>query len=281
MENTKANPELPIALSGNTGVELPGFDLGSPLGPEHRAAIVDLFNEHAVVLFRDQDLAPAAQIEFTELFGACEPHPLPSHRGPAAHPELLIVEHRKGFRSRRNDRWHTDISFAQRPPSATVLHAIEVPQNRGDTLFCNMVSAARTLSPSLLSTLSSLRAVHTAGPEVAQVHKQAMGHEDLAAPPPVLHPVIRTHAPSAQKSIFVNPFYTTHFEGMTVEESRPMLELLFTVALQPEHIYRHRWQAGDVLLWDNSRTMHYAIRDYGDDVTRVMHRTTAAGPQPS
>jgi taurine dioxygenase len=68
---------------------------------------------------------------------------------------------------------------------------------------------------------------------------------------------------------------------MTAEESRPMLELLFTVALQPEHIYRHRWQAGDVLLWDNSRTMHYAIRDYGDDVTRVMHRTTAAGPQPS
>jgi taurine dioxygenase len=279
--NDTERPRAPrIALSGSTGAELKGFDLGLALSAQAQATIIDAFNEYGVLLFRDQQLKPAAQIEFTQLFGACEPHPLASHRGLEPYPQLLIVEHRLGLRSRRNDVWHTDVSFAQCPPSATVLHALEVPANRGDTLFCNMVSACESLSPGLRNALASLRARHTAGPEIAQVHKQAMGHQDLAPPPPVLHPVIRTHPSSSQRSIFVNPYYTTNFEDMTSEESKPMLDYLFSVALQPQHIYRHRWQTGDVLLWDNSRTMHYAVRDYDDSATRLMHRTTAAGSRP-
>ena len=269
------------ALSGTTGVEIEGIDLGSPLSSNEQSLVMEAFTAHSVLLFRGQSLTPASQIRFTRLFGECEPHPLPSHRGPPAHPELLIVEHRPGLRSRRNDVWHTDISFAERPPSASVLHAIEVPDGRGDTLFANLVSACAALSPGLHKTLSGMRAIHSAGPEVAQVHWQKRGHEDLVAPPPMCHPVIRTHEPSGQRSLFVNPFYTAQFEDMTVDESKPLLEMLFQIALRPEHIYRHRWQPGDVLLWDNSRTMHYAVRDYDDDVTRVMHRTTAAGTRPS
>jgi taurine dioxygenase len=98
--------------------------------------------------------------------------------------------------------------------------------------------------------------------------------------PPVIHPVIRTHPDSGRKSLFVNPSFITNFVGMTREESLPLLNYLYGVASQPERVYRHRWRVGDVVMWDQRCTMHYVVIDYGPDMHRLMHRTTASGNRP-
>lgn len=99
-------------------------------------------------------------------------------------------------------------------------------------------------------------------------------------PPPHLHPVVRTHPETGKKALFVNPHFVTHFEDMTVAESRPLIDYLEKHSSRHENIYRHSWQAGDVLMWDNRAAMHYAVLDYTPEDRRLMHRTTAAGDTP-
>lgn len=260
---------------GAIGAEIRGMDLSSSLDSGQRQLVKDAFSEHAALVFRDQSLSPPDQIALTRLFGDVSPHPLPSHHGPAPYPELSVVEHRPGLRTRRNDIWHSDVSFTDPTPTATVLHAIDVPDALGDTMFCNMVSAYAGLSDGLKAALADLRCVHDASAETEQVRRQEFLEERPSAPAPVAHPLVRTHAPSGQKSLYANPHYVTHVKGFTAAESAPLLSYLYTTALRPENIYRHRWRSGDVLLWDNSRTMHYAIRDYDDNTVRIMHRTMA------
>lgn len=269
-------PQTPtVRPLGAIGAEIGALDLSSSLDSCQREFVVDAFNEHAALLFRDQSLSPPNQIALTGMFGAVSPHPLPSHHGPAPYPELAVVEQRAGLRTRRNDIWHSDVSFTDPTPSATVLHAIEIPEGLGDTMFCNMVSAYRGLSDGLKAAIADLRCVHDAAAETEQVRNQESLEECPPAPPPVSHPLVRTHAQSGEKSLYANPHYVTHIEGFTATESTPLLSYLYTAALRPENIYRHRWRAGDVLMWDNSRTLHYAIRDYDDNTVRVMHRTMA------
>ena len=99
-------------------------------------------------------------------------------------------------------------------------------------------------------------------------------------PAPVRHPVVRTHPESGRPALYVNPVFTKSFDGMTEAESAPLLEYLYAQATRPENVYRHRWAEGDVLMWDNRCTMHYAVHDYDDTAPRLMHRTTAAGDVP-
>lgn len=265
----------PLRELGAIGVEVADMDLSDLETANQRELITNAYHENAVLLFRHQYLTPQAQIHLTRLFGEVHPHPLPSHRGPPAHPELMIVEQGPGMRTRRNDIWHSDVSFAEHPPSATVLHAIEVPEGLGDTLFCNMVRAHDQLSDGMKVALSGLRCMHSAAAENEQVRRQQKLECPVTGPDPMAHPVVRTHQESGQTSLYINPHYVTHIENFTVEESAPLLNYLYRSALHPENIYRHQWQVGDVLVWDNSRTLHYAVRDYDDNTVRIMHRTTA------
>ena len=261
---------------GAIGVEILDVDLFDPHDVHQRTLIVEAFNKHAVLLFRDQSLCPHNLISLTRLFGQVRPHPLQSHRGPSSYPELSIVEHGPGLRTRRNDIWHSDASFAKYPPTATVLHAIEVPQALGDTMICNMVRAYQQLSHGLKAALAGLFCLHNAAAENEQVRRQQQLEKTISGPEAVAHPLVLTHQPSAQESLYINPHYVTHIDGFTLAESRPLLNCLYRNALRPENIYRHRWRTGDVLIWDNTRTMHYAIRDYDGDTVRVMHRTSAS-----
>ena len=101
-----------------------------------------------------------------------------------------------------------------------------------------------------------------------------------ARPPAVTHPVVRTHPESGRKALYVNPYFTQRFTGMSDDESRPLLDYLCAEAVRPENVYRHRWRKGDVLMWDNRCAMHYAVMDYDESMVRLMHRTTAAGDRP-
>ncbi len=268
-------------LSGTLGAEVRGLDLSRPLPDDLFDALRTAFLEHVVLVFPEQDLAPAAQIAFTARFGAVEPHPLGSRRGVEGHPEILVIENRVGTRGARNDTWHSDISFAPEPPALSVLHGITVPEGKGDTMFCNMVAAWNDLSEGLKTALRPLRAEHSAlylARRNASAENNARAIDDL--PDAVLHPVCRRHPESGRECLYVNPAFTQRFENMSAEESRPLLDYLAAHASRPENVYRHHWRRGDVVMWDNRAAMHYGVYDYDAGDERYMHRTTAAGDRP-
>lgn len=239
------------------------------------------FLEHLVLVFRGQKITPLQQVAFTERFGPVEPHPLGSRPGHEEHPAVLVLENRRGKPGARNDFWHSDITFGEKPPLCSVLHALTVTPGRGDTLFCNMYAACENLPEGLKSEISGLRAVHSSLP-LMERNKQA-GSDALPIreiPPPVEHPVARTHPETGRKALFVNPYFTSRIAGVSAERSRRLLDALQAEATKPENIYRHRWQPGDLVMWDNRCTMHYAVYDCDDSMPRLMHRTTAAGDRP-
>ena len=263
------------------GAEVRGVDLAR-LDDAAGKAIRDAFHEHLVLVFPEQDLPAAGQVEFTALFGAVEPHPLRTRRTVDGFPAVLIIENRKGRPGARNDYWHSDISHAARPPAVSVLHALEVPAGRGDTMFCNMYRAWQALPEDLRATLRGRRALHSAMATYTRSleHNDARTIDRAEIRPPYAHPVARTHPETGRTALFVNPHFTVRFEDMTEDASRPLLDTLHQGATRPDNTYRHRWRAGDVVMWDNRCTMHYAVNDYSEDMPRILHRTTAAGEAP-
>lgn len=267
-------------LGGALGAEIDDLDLTRSLSESQQDELRRLLAEHLVLVFRDQSLSARAQIGFTEIFGPVLPHALPTHRD-SEHPEILVLENSPGHPGRRNDFWHTDVTFSKTPAAASALYAVEVPAGRGDTMFCNMIAAYSSLSAGMRAMLRPLSALHSAEPEIRNRHLAATDAEIAAkTPKPVRHPVVRTHPVTGTDCLFINPYFTQRFVDMTVEESRPLIEFLAMQATRPEHVYRHHWQAGDLVAWDNRATMHYAVHDYDETVTRRIRRTTAEGEVP-
>jgi taurine dioxygenase len=239
------------------------------------------FNEHSVLVFRDQTLTPADQIRFTRHFGEVARHPLYRSAALDGHPEVLVLDHKDSqFINGRNDMWHSDITFAEQPPLGSVLYCKSATTGLGDTLFCSMRQAYENLSGGLKTALSGLRAEHSAGKMAKLNNSRAYNVPITEVPPSVLHPVVRSHPGNGRPSLFVNPIYTVTIEGMTDQESDAVLGPLYREAIRAENIYRHRWRIGDVVMFDNRCTMHYVVPDYGLETHRLMHRTTAAGDRP-
>lgn len=262
------------------GASIAGVDLSHPVEADVRKVIKQAFVEHIVLLFRNQKLDPASQVRFTEWFGEVEPHPLRTRRTVDGYEGVLILENQPGQPGARNDYWHSDISHAEKPPLASVLHAKQVPPGKGDTLFCNMYHAWDTLSDGMRTSLADLRAWHSGAATQRRNQEINDGKDIPSVPDPRLQPIARTHPESGRKALYVNPHFVTHFEHMSVAESKPLIEFLESHSTKPENIYRHQWQVGDVLIWDNRAAMHYAVRDYTPEDRRLMHRTTAAGDVP-
>ncbi len=266
-----------VPASGALGAEITGVDLSKPLDDETFAEIEQAFYDNLVLVFRGQSIGPADQVRFTHQFGPTEEHPLGSRRGLDDFPEVMVLENRPGKLGPRNDFWHSDISFGEVPPALSMLYAINVTEGYADTMFCNMYKAYEELSVPLRKFLDGLQAEHNAQTLVTEIPSRVQVTE---VPPGVIHPVVRTHPGNGRKALFVNPYYTSHFVGMTRAESKPILEFLYAQATRHENIYRHKWRVGDVLMWDNRANMHYAVRDYDENLPRFLHRTTAAGERP-
>jgi taurine dioxygenase len=160
----------------------------------------------------------------------------------------------------------------------SVLHALEVPEGKGDTLFVNNATWLASCSTELQRALASLTAVHSSAAIVRRNNAEGVGNVILSPPPSVTHPVVRSHPVTGAQALYVNEFFTERFSSMSEEESTPLLEKLMAEATQPERVYRHQWQQGDLLVWDNALLMHYAVLDYDAADQRLMHRTTAAAP---
>lgn len=276
-DKVKISPLTPNIGASVTGVDLSQDIDGSVFEVIHKALL-----DHLVLHFPGQDLPPAEHIAFTERFGAVEPHPLGSRKGHPEFENLLVLENNPDRRGARNDFWHSDISCAPAPPALTMLHALAVPQGKGDTLICNMYRAWDNMPADIKAKLDGLTAEHS-GDAIRRRNQAAEtdGARNIAVPPPETHPVVRRHPETGRRALFTNRFFTTSFTGMSPQESEPLLALIEEYATAPDNIYRHQWNAGDVLVWDNRCTMHYAVYDYDPSETRRMHRTTAAGDRPA
>lgn len=274
-------------LTGSIGAIVHGVDLSNDLTDAEVAAVRSALLGFRVVFFRDQDITPTGLVEFARRFGVLTPaHPLLGGLDHD-HPEVLVLDSAdyplgvgsRGAGTSYNDRWHTDVTFSERPPTGTILAAKTLPPRGGDTLWCDLVGAYETLSDPIRSLLDGLVAVHDASATFDRFRAEnADGQQKLAGLQPVRHPVVRVHPETGERGLFVNDTFTREIEGLLRTESDALLRLLNTHAVQPERVVRWRWRAGDVAFWDNRATAHYATADYTE--RRVMHRVTIAGDRP-
>lgn len=268
-------------ITGSFGAELVGGNARTDFAP---GQLLSLLEEHLVLVLRDQYLSHADQVELARSLG----EPTPAHPvvpGHPDHPEILELDAAKGG---KNARWHTDVTFVATPPAASVLVADHVPSFGGDTLWADMRGAYENLNPALCRLIEDLSAVHRISPlaywgepfDTALSREDAQKlFDDATRVPPVVHPMVRIHPRTGRPSLFVNPGFTTHVAGFSRIESENLLKLLYEHATQPEFVLRHRWQPGDVVIWDNRATMHYATDDYGT-AERRMRRVTIRGDRP-
>lgn len=273
-----------IPLSGALGVEVRGLDLSTP--PEHDlvARLKQLWQTHHLLLFRALDWEPRQQIAFARAFGTLDTHEAtPNYRLPN-HPELLNVTNKpdgdrpSGTRNTGRN-WHSDYAYNVRPAGGSLLYCRERPPVGGDTMVCNMVRALETLSPALQELLERLWAVYDVNLVAGIAQRDAKDIADLQRlNPPIAHPAIRRHPGSGRRALFVSE-RVSHFEGLSTAESEPLIAFLCRHATRPENVYRHRWQVGDLLCWDNRATMHIALADFDPAAPRQMLRATLQGEE--
>ena len=271
-------------IAGALGAEVRGLDLSRKIDAEVAAAILDALYEHKVIFFRGQELTPDQQINFSANLGPIfTDHPpyLPTLED---HREIVALDGQEGGRA---NLWHSDVSISPKPPMGSVLYMKVCPAWGGDTMWADMTAAYDALSDRMKSYLEGLTAVHDLAGTVRNVvreRSQQTKSPTGALPDPqtfprAIHPVVRTHPVTGRKILYVNPTFTAHIEELPSAEADAVLDYLFQHQDQPEFQCRWRWQQGDLAIWDNRATHHYAIADYGDE-PRTIHRVTLEGEAP-
>ena len=271
-------------LTGALGAEIENINLKT-MSAEEEAALEQAFLDHLVLCIRGQSLDPKSMQELTERLGGTGDTPY--LQGLQDYPDVvpLIKEADEKSPHTFGAGWHTDFTFQALPPSRTILYAVEVPEAGGDTLYCNLYRAVELLSPGLLSILENLTAIHSAirsyGPKATlKNHMENMTiTNDENTPLEQEHPVIRVHPVTGRKSLWVNPTYTIRFKDMTEAESKPLLNYLNSLVVNPSLTCRVKWAPGTLTMWDNRCTQHCATSDYQGS-RREMLRTTVAGDMP-
>lgn len=275
-------------LDAALGAEVVGLDLGQPLSADDFQRIHRAHLDYHVVVFRDQRITPAQQIAFSRRFGPLQIHVLHQFQ-LANHPEILIVSNvlKDGKPIGLGDAghfWHSDLSYKETPSLGSLLHAIELPAEGGDTLFANMHAAYDGLPAALKQRLDGLAAEHTYLARYAELQKRSpwrpnLTPEQIAQVKPVVQPVVRTHPETGRKALFVSEHFTTRIVGLADAESRALLDALFAHSVQPQYVYRHQWREHDLVFWDNRSLLHLAAGT-PDHLRRVMFRTTIEGDTP-
>ena len=270
---------------GGFGAEITGLDLSRSLPPETLDAVKAAFLRHGVVWFPDQPLDHDQLEAFTLQFGGFGHDPYIA--ALAERPHIVEVKREPDEKATVfGGSWHSDWSFQETPPAATILHAKVVPPVGGDTLYADGIAAYETLDPALRRTVDGLKAVHSAARPYGTkgFYAGEEGRKGMTILPSVeaektfAHPLVRTLA-DGRKALFINPVYTIGIEGMDQAEGAALLSQLFAHMLQDRFIYRHSWRPDMLTMWDNRRATHNATGGY-DGHLRLMHRTTVAGDAP-
>ena len=268
-------------VAGALGAEISGVDLSKPLDDTVFAEMRQAWLEHLVVFFRDQDLSPAQFLAFARRVGT--PIEYPFVKGLDEYPEIIPVLKLAHEKINFGGIWHSDTSYLDVPPMASMLIAREVPPAGGDTEFANMYRAYETLSDGMRHLLDGLVAVNSsANADVSRTREDRLkdsARDDARKEYVATHPVVRVHPETGRRALYVNIAHTVRFEGMTKEESAPILDYLYRWQVRPELTCRFRWEPGSIALWDNRCARHNAINDYPGH-RRLMHRITLAGDTP-
>ena len=270
-------------IAGACGAEVLGVDLSQNLDDGTIGDVRSALLDHGVIFFRDQTLDHEQHKRLARRFGEIFVHP--NFKGLGADPEIVEIRRNPSDTAIVGEDWHCDTTMMAEPPMGAILYGVEVPPYGGDTQFASMCHAYDALSVGMKSLLAGMRAVHTdtmvAGPNANRNSRRTTKvREDADWTPTVnLHPVVRTHPETGRKSLFVNRAYVQTFEGMTEDESRPLLQFLFRHGERPEFTCRFRWRDGSVAFWDNRQTHHIAVNDAGPHF-RHVRRVQIAGCRP-
>jgi taurine dioxygenase len=270
------------------GAEVLGLDLSQAVSAEDFARLHRAHLDHHVLVFRDQQITPSQQVAFSRRFGRLQIHVLRQFQ-LASDPEVLVISNirENGQPIGLGDAghfWHSDLSYKETPSLGSMLHAQELPEEGGDTLFANQHTAWEQLPVYLQLAVEGLKAEHSYLARYEELRKRnpwrpALTQAQIDEVRPAVHPVVRTHPETGRKALFVSEHFTTRIVGLPEDESRALLDELFDYGTRPEHVYRHRWQPQDMVFWDNRSLMHLAA-GCPEDQRRKLYRTTIEGDVP-
>ena len=271
-----------VPLSKHIGCEVEGVDLRKPLAPDAASAIYQAWLDHAVLVFRNQDLTQEDLISVTGIFGEFAPLGRPAHTLPKGFskilPNIMLISNIRengetiGALPDGEMMFHHDTIHRDEPHKATLLYSVEVPTYGGDTLFASGTAAYDTLDPAMKTKLEGRRAVNFyVYNSVKRNDKQAVDATSQA-----VHPVVRTHEETQRKALYVNRLMSVKIEDMDEAESDQVLNYLFDHSEKPEFVYAHVWRKGDLIVWDNRCSSH-ARTDFPSDQRRLLLRTTVKG----
>ena len=268
-------------LSYAMGAEIKGLDFTRTLRQDDWVDIHQAFLAYGVLLVRGQRITRRQHLDFSRRFGELDRHDsLPQDRD-SSDPELLMVTNdAKADGSPSNSRytgqqWHSDLSFTLAPALGSLLRAVDVPPVGGDTMFANMMLAYDALSPGMKKLIDGLHGIHKSERKNSGLSAEWEA-ENQRLNPPVAQPLVRVHPESGRKALYVGEKVKC-IEGMTTEESEPLIDFLIRHATRPQFVYRHQWRADDLLIWDNRSTMHLALGDYDPGARRHLERSTVLG----
>ena len=273
-------------LTRHIGAEIEGIDLSRPMTAEQFQDINDTLVTHGVIVMRDQDLSPKMHVDFASRFGSLVGHVV-KRFGLEEYPEVTLISNvvnEKGEKigaDRAGMIWHSDMSYMQRPVLGSMLYGVECPDEGANTEFASMFAAHDALPEKLRVQLSGLRGVHDYAwhYETYLAHRTPLTNEEKAKTPPVTHPALRTHPVTGRRAVYLSEGLTRTIEGMDDEAGRKLVVEVSQFSTQPQFVYSHKWQVGDLVMWDNRSTMHRAT-EFDNRQRRLMRRTTVEGDIP-
>jgi len=272
--------------------ELGGVDLAGPLDDATWAAIYRAYLDHKVIVLHGQSLTAEQFYAFGNRFGPVEPHTLSAYHHPDE-PGITILSNRvhkgkpKGIRD-AGSHWHSDYSYKKVTANATLLHALEIPAEGGDTIFADMTAAYEALPAEMRARIDGLKARHQYRWHRDRRHPESrwtmISADERRRTPTVVHPVVRTHPETGRRSIFVFPGVSTGVKdivGLAPADSDNLLRSIFDHCTQPRFQYRHKWRGRDLVTWDNRAVMHHATTsELPPDRHRTLHRINTTGSIP-
>ncbi|RVL94233.1 TauD/TfdA dioxygenase family protein [Sinorhizobium meliloti] len=271
-----------VPLTSRVGAEIKGIRLGEALSDATIGSINQLLLKYKVVFFRGQKhLDDAEQELFARRLGDLVPHP--TQGAVAGTASILNLDSSSG--GGRADQWHTDVTFVDAYPKFSVLRGVVIPAAGGDTIWSNTHAAYEALPEPLKLLADNLWALHSNAYDYAAAHPRASAeekkHYDEVFTSTIYeteHPVVRVHPETGERSLLLGNF-VQRFVGLSRSDSTKLYEVFQSYVTAPENTVRWRWKAGDVAIWDNRATQHYAVNDYGDQ-HRVVRRATVDGDVP-
>ncbi|MBQ5942778.1 TauD/TfdA family dioxygenase [Massilia sp. AB1] len=288
LDSTRQDFAIHPFIGSPLGAEVLGLDLSRPLSDADFRRLHRAHLDHHVLVFRDQQITPAEQVAFSRRFGELQIHVLRQFQ-LAGHPEVLVISNivENGQPIGLGDAghfWHSDLSYKETPSLGSMLHAQELPEEGGDTLFANQHLAWDTLPAWLKREVEGLQAEHWYLARYEELQQRnpwrpKLTQAQIDEVKPVRHPVVRTHPETGRRALFVSEHFTTRILGVSEEHSRELLDALFAHSTGAEFIYRHQWRPQDMVFWDNRSLMHLAT-GCPDHLRRKLYRTTIAGDVP-